>query len=345
MDKWLQADENQDRETEDLTVHFRRSPTQIGAGGERVCYLVMVEGCEPGRRVRFGAEPLVIGRAPPADLVVHDTEVSRRHCSVQTHPVFGVVVSDLKSTNGTFMNGESVIGSVSLPDNARLQVGCQVFRCEWLSAAEANRLEAFSEDLRHARDYLEALLPPPIADGPVRAQWEFIPSAHLGGDAFGYQWLDERHFAFYLIDVSGHGPGAALHSASIMNVLRNRTLPATAFDRADAVVTWLNAAFPMDAHGDMFFSLWYGVYDRESRRLDYCSAGHHPAYLVHGDGSAPQPLRTHNPLVGVIAERAFLSAAVEVLPGSRLHLFSDGVFEIRRADGSEGSLHDFVASS
>lgn len=328
---------------EELTVHFRRSPLRGESVEARTCYLVMIEGEEPGRRIRFGAEPLVIGRVPPADLVLHDTEVSRRHCTVQTHPTFGVVVSDLNSTNGTFINGEAVTVPVALAENARLQIGRHVFRSEWLSAAEANRLDAFNDDLRHAREYVRALLPAPITDGPVRASWEFIPSAHLGGDAFGYQWLDERHFSIYLIDVSGHGPGAALHSASIMNVLRNRTLPSTSFDRPVEVVSGLNAAFPMDGHGGMCFSFWYGVFDRITRCLDFCSAGHHPAFLADREGSALQPLRTRNPLVGVMPGHAFRGATVEATPGSRLHVFSDGVFELRLADGSEGSLDDFVA--
>jgi hypothetical protein len=45
--------------------------------------------------------------------------------------------------------------------------------------------------------------------------WRFIPSASLGGDSFGYHWIDEDHFAAYLIDVSGHGWVAALLSVSV----------------------------------------------------------------------------------------------------------------------------------
>jgi sigma-B regulation protein RsbU (phosphoserine phosphatase) len=41
----------------------------------------------------------------------------------------------------------------------------------------------------------------------------------LGGDSFGYHWIDDDHFAVYLLDVSGHGWGAALLSVSVINVL------------------------------------------------------------------------------------------------------------------------------
>ena len=52
-----------------------------------------------------------------------------------------------------------------------------------------------------------SLLPEPLTTGLVRAECRFVPSAQLGGDAFGYYWLDQSTFVFYLVDVSGHGAG------------------------------------------------------------------------------------------------------------------------------------------
>jgi phosphoserine phosphatase RsbU/P len=72
--------------------------------------------------------------------------------------------------------------------------------------------------------YIQALLPPPLRDRVVRAEWRFVPSAPLGGDAFGYRWLDENHFAVFLLDVSGHGVGSALLAASAANMLRAPSL-------------------------------------------------------------------------------------------------------------------------
>ena len=42
----------------------------------------------------------------------------------------------------------------------------------------------------------------------------------------------------------------------------------------------LNRAFPMEEHAGRFFTIWYGVYDRTSRKLSYASAGHPPAILL-----------------------------------------------------------------
>ena len=79
---------------------------------------------------------------------------------------------------------------------------------------------ALNAELARAAEYVLSLFPRPLAKGPVRADWRMTASAHLGGDGLGYHWLDPEHFAFYLLDVSGHGVKAALLSVSILHVLR-----------------------------------------------------------------------------------------------------------------------------
>ena len=81
--------------------------------------------------------------------------------------------------------------------------------------------------MAEAARYVASLLPEPLADGPIQVEWRFIPSTQLGGDSFGYHWLDDDHFAFYLLDVSGHGVGASLMSVSAMNVLVRTRYPAS----------------------------------------------------------------------------------------------------------------------
>ena len=60
-----------------------------------------------GRRVAVGSTALVIGRLPECDVVLADSNVSRRHAEVQRRGD-GVFVTDLGSTNGTKVNGAAV---------------------------------------------------------------------------------------------------------------------------------------------------------------------------------------------------------------------------------------------
>ena len=114
----------------------------------------------------------------------------------------------------------------------------------------------------------------------MRAQWRFQPSAELGGDIFGYHWINADRLAIYLLDVSGHGVGAALLSVSVFNVLRTQSLQGTDFGDPAAVLKQLNRVFPMERQNNLIFTIWYGVFERSTRRLTYASGGHPPAVLT-----------------------------------------------------------------
>lgn len=200
-------------------------------------------------------------------------------------------------------------------------------------------------ELAQAERYVRSLLPAPI-DGPIRARWRFEPSSQLGGDFLGYDWIDDDHFAAYLLDVSGHGVGAALLSASAASALRARSLPDVDFRDPSAVLARLNDAFPMGRHDDRYFTIWYGVYDRARRRLTYSSGGHPPALLFGDGGGPPVELATGGPAVGMLTGPTFPVAAIDVAPGDRLCVFSDGAYEIHRPDGSlmtRADLADLLA--
>ena len=200
-----------------------------------------------------------------------------------------------------------------------------------------NRLEA---ELAEASNYVRSLLPEPLT-GPVVSDWCYLPCSHVGGDGFGYHVLDRDTLAFYLLDVSGHGVGSALLSISVLNVLRTQLLVATDFKDPAAVLSGLNLAFPMDRNNEKYFTIWYGVYHLPTRKLDFASAGQHPALLVTAVGGGIR-LQTRGPVIGVTPETKYTSMRIEVPPQSELYLFSDGVFEIARPDGSYQLWEEFA---
>ena len=199
------------------------------------------------------------------------------------------------------------------------------------------------DELAEAAQYVRSLLPAPLETGPVRAAWRFQPSTQLGGDAFGYHWLDDRHLAFYLLDVCGHGVGAALLSVSVMNVLKNRSMPEVDFAEPGAVLGALNRTFSMEAQNNMFFTVWYGVLSLDTRNIVYACGGHPPAVLLVPGEATPQRLPAAGAIVGAFAETRYATVRVAFAPGSRLYVFSDGVYELARPDGSTVQLEEFVA--
>lgn len=199
-------------------------------------------------------------------------------------------------------------------------------------------------ELLEAANYVRSLLSEPLK-GKVEAVWKFVPSTQLGGDSFGYHWLDDKHLAIYLLDVCGHGVGAALLSITAMNVLRARTLPNTNFYDPGSVLSALNEAFLMEKQNNMFFTIWYGVYSVEERELRYASGGHPPAILLAknlGGKMESQQLKTPGLVIGGMSGVTFKTLSCKVGENSRLYLFSDGVYEIDKPDGTMLQLDEFV---
>jgi sigma-B regulation protein RsbU (phosphoserine phosphatase) len=191
-----------------------------------------------------------------------------------------------------------------------------------------------AHELAEAAEYVQSLLPVPL-EGAIRSNWQFVSSSALGGDFFSHRWLDDHRLAIYLLDVMGHGVGAALLSTSVESVLRGALANATVSDPL-SVVTALNFAFPMDRNDQRFFSLWYGVYDRRDRSLVYANAGHPPGLLLHG--SEICQLGATGIMVGVLPDTKFANRQIEIPRHSRLTLFSDGAYEFTTPDGEMFSL-------
>ena len=201
-------------------------------------------------------------------------------------------------------------------------------------------------ELNEAAEYVISLLPPPLT-GEVTAEWRFVPSTQLGGDSFGYHWLDEDNLAIYLLDVCGHGVGAALLSISAMNVLRAQSLPRTDFKDPAQVLMALNEAFQMDRQNNMYFTIWYGVYNKKQRDICFARGGHPPAILFTGetpDKLERIELKSPGLVVGTMTGVIYRSKRQPLGKQAELYLFSDGVYELTDANGKMWEFNDFLDS-
>lgn len=226
---------------------------------------------------------------------------------------------------------------VKLPDALEVVARIRYHSKGYTNLLQRNAAQAaLQKELDDAARYVQALFPEKLDEAAIKTDWVFISSTDLAGDSFGYYWKDPGTFIIYLLDVCGHGVGAALHSVSALNVLRSQSLPGVDFKDPGAVLAGLNDAFDMDEHNEMYFTMWYGVYDTGTRALRYASGGHPPAVLIKGNsnpGSDIQTLSTPGMVIGGMPGMPFNSESITVKPGDKLYVFSDGVYEIDYADG------------
>ncbi len=219
---------------------------------------------------------------------------------------------------------------------ARVRAGLRLYQLNQDLKNKQLALETLNQNLEaelsEAADYVRSLLPSPLV-GTVTTEALFVPSAQLGGDCFDYYWIDDDNLVIYLLDVSGHGVGSALLSVSVLNVLRSQSLPNTNFCHPSEVLKALNQSFQMSHHGNKYFTIWYGVYNRLKQQLTYANAGHPPGVLLNQDATNIQQLSSLDLPIGFIPDIDFEVAKLDITANSKLYLFSDGAYEVLQPNG------------
>jgi sigma-B regulation protein RsbU (phosphoserine phosphatase) len=224
---------------------------------------------------------------------------------------------------------------------ARVRAG---LRLHQLSHDLQEQKQLLETELAEAAGYVESILPEPLTHTQIAIDSRFIPSRQLGGDGFDYFFLDNDRLVFYLLDVSGHGLGAALPAISIINLLRSQGLSGIDYSRPEAVLTGLNRSFPMTFRNEKYFTIWYGVFDLKQRLLTYASAGHPPAILLYPSDRQWQEvlLKTRGFPVGMFPDGEYTSQDYPIMPQSSLYVFSDGLYEIAQGDSTVLGLPNLI---
>ena len=115
--------------TEKFTETWVTSPMPMLTAGHLEACLVHIypRGPAMGKRYALGKEPWVIGRGEDCDLRTSESSVSRRHARIDPTPT-GFGVTDMGSTNGTYLNDAPAAAQCPLRDGDYLRVGNCIYR-------------------------------------------------------------------------------------------------------------------------------------------------------------------------------------------------------------------------
>jgi sigma-B regulation protein RsbU (phosphoserine phosphatase) len=161
----------------------------------------------------------------------------------------------------------------------------------------------------------------------------------LGGDCFHCVPLPGRRVGLAVADASGKGLPAALIIANVQSSLRTGALFAP--ENPAAVVSAVNCQLHACSPVDRYATLFYGVFDENTRTLHYVNAGHNPAAVIRRGGAVAW-LEASAPPVGLFAETVYQAQAVQLHPGDLVVAYTDGFVEATNASeewGVEGLLH------
>jgi sigma-B regulation protein RsbU (phosphoserine phosphatase) len=153
----------------------------------------------------------------------------------------------------------------------------------------------------------------------------FRPAQWVSGDIYDIARLDETHIGFYVTDAVGHSMPAALLTIFLKQATEMRQTIGNHYRifEPDEVVSNLNQRMAeQEFAGCLFATCCYGLLNIQSLQLRMARAGHPYPILIRGN--QPVCLQSRGGLLGVFAEAEFEKQTLQLLPGDKLFVYSDG---------------------
>ncbi len=204
---------------------------------------------------------------------------------------------------------------------------------------EKERLE---REMELAREIQQRLLPktfPQLAGFDCAAASQ--PARHVGGDFYDVIPLGSDRVGLVMADVSGKGMPAALFMALTRSLMRAEGLrsvsPREALLRVNKLLLEMSRA-------ELFVTVLYGVLDVAARTFRYARAGHERALYHSPRRDECRFLEGEGMFLGMVEQVHLEELCLNLRPGDRVVLFSDGITDANSADGESFGRQRLVAA-
>ncbi len=295
-------------------------------------------------------EPTVLAGAQAVWLALQDEGSSH------AHEALGQIQENCVPAIISLPGGERIVsayedGVVACPLDADPTLICSVLRSLWSQApvlAELQReikllrahenglcgqIAQLDEELRMAAQLQKEFMPtelPSVNGIGFDVLWR--PAGYVSGDIYDVVQLDDTHIGLFIADAVGHGVPAALMTVQIKQSMPTKTLdessrPGYRLYSPGEAIGILNREMLKHQSGKVrFATACYGVIDTETNQLTVARAGHPYPLILRADGRT-DTIEPEGGLLGVFPDEVFEEATVQLEPGDRVLLYSDG-FEV-----------------
>ncbi len=210
---------------------------------------------------------------------------------------------------------------------------------------EISRINAqMVRDLEAAAKVQRSLLPADdVALPALDVAWRYVPCHNLAGDFLNIFPLDAERVGLFVVDVSGHGVPSSLMAVTVGRFLVPKVSDSAILVRQGPdgqvvvaapaeVATQLNRLFQADEFSGLYFTMLYGVLHLPSGRLDYASGGHPALVRIPAAGGPPEFHGAEGFPIAFVPEVEYQQQSLQLQPGDRIYLYSDGVPEAMDKD-------------
>jgi sigma-B regulation protein RsbU (phosphoserine phosphatase) len=184
-------------------------------------------------------------------------------------------------------------------------------------------------ELKYAQFVVSDLLPKvaPQSDR-LMVDFRYVSLEAIGGDFFSFNSLHDRGLGVFIGDVAGHGVAAAL----FLSLVRSAT------ERLNSMLGTSPSRYIKDLNSDLtegmvvlYLTALYGYFDfsSDNTRFRFAKGGHTPPVLYRAGEAAAQLLKSGGMPIGIFMDAKFQEIGVDLEPGDRIYLYTDGIIEAR----------------
>ena len=205
--------------------------------------------------------------------------------------------------------------------------------------------ERIGTELALATRIQSAMMPHIFPPFPERTEFDIYacmePAKEVGGDFYDFFLIDDDHLCLVMADVSGKGIPAALFMMASKIILQSCAMLGNS---AAAILTRTNEAVCSNNPEEMFITVWLGILEISTGKLTTANAGHEYPVLKRADGEFELLKGKHGLVIGAMDGVRYKDYELQLAPGDKLFVYTDGVPEATNADGALFGIERMLAA-
>ncbi len=246
-----------------------------------------------------------------------------------------VLKKETKIKDKTYM----VVSSPMIDEDGEIIGSVEVFRDITHEKELAKKIneknKKMSEDIDFARNMQKRMLPPKGMYNGVNIDYLYESSEFLSGDFFDVFKIDADNVGIYICDVVGHGVTASLLTVFVRQSLRTI---AKGNSNAHKIIEELHKTFlALNLDYDKYFSIFFGIYNRETHDFKYINAGHNsvPILLKKHSSNVIMLEAKGYPICNIFDNVEYDVNSIKLYEGDKLFFYTDGITESKNEYGQE----------
>ena len=196
------------------------------------------------------------------------------------------------------------------------------------------------KDLERDKEIQSKLLPAKFPENLRGVAAHYAAHIEIGGDYYDCFEVSENRLDVVIADVSGHGVSAALVMSMFKTMLKQL---APVSKSPSETLRRINEIFMRDVNTDMFVTVFYAIWERDTHVLRWTNAGHPPILLLDQTSGQVTELKSRGLFLGMFDEIKCTDMETSILNDQRLLLYTDGIIEAENSTATQFGL-DRLAS-